>query len=417
MSEENTDTTQKIMDGQSWGDPSLGGINEAFDRAFPDGNVTSESLDARSALGDADTKQVDTSATESSQSDSSATGDDKKTIVEEKPLIEEEFFPEADEKAAVEEEKKPDGFDEEAFDKETEDSTKGMEAKAGEKFKALRAELKEAKQKTVTPEVQKKLDELEMKAQEAEGLRTRLEEVSNQSAKLKMENSPEYDEQVLRPATAIFKKADELAALYEGDAAVLKAIVKERDRKTQNELIAEHLKDFSDFDRNEVYRMSQDFNGLLYKREELLADASKKIEQFEAARIQREEALLNEQRLAVQTIQKDIWKKYKDVIPGFVDENGQETADFKKLMGKSLSIDFGRAKGRDQAFAAFAGVVLPHAVSQIAALKRQLAEYEKAEGRSSSAAPRPSDGINSKAPSSTKEPATFMERMEKMVFS
>ena len=417
MSEENTDTTQKIMDGQSWADPSLGGINDAFDRAFPEGNVTSESLDAKSALGEADTKPADTSATETPQSNSSTPGDDKKPVSEETPLIEEEFFSDAEAKPLIEEEKKADGFDEEALHKETEANTKGMEQPAGEKFKAPRAEPKEAKQKTVTPEVQKKLEELELKAQEAEGLRTRLEEVSNQSAKLKMENSPEYDEQVLRPATAIFKKADELAALYEGDAAVLKAIVKERDRKTQNELIAEHLKDFSDFDRNEVYRMIQDFNGLLYKREELLADASKKIEQFEAARIQREEALLNEQRLAVQTIQKDIWKKYKDVIPGFVDENGQETADFKKLMGKSLSIDFGRAKGRDQAFAAFAGVVLPHAVSQIADLKRQLAEYERAEGRSASAAPRPSEGISGRAPSSSKEPATFMERMEKATFA
>ena len=267
-----------------------------------------------------------------------------------------------------------------------------MEAKAGEKFKALRAELKAAKQTTITPDVQREIEDLKTKAQEAEGLRARLEEVSSQSAKLKVEASDEYEREIVSPAKDIFSKADELAKLYETDATILKAIIKETDRKVQNELIAEHLKDFSDFDRNEIYLMTKDFNGLVAKRERMMANADKEIERQQVQRIEQEKQLLAEQRRAVQTIQKDIWNKYKEVVPGFV-EDGEETPEFRKLMGKALSIDFGTAKARDQAYAAFSGVVLPHVVKELGEMRKRLSAYEKADGKAQRTAPKPSNSV------------------------
>jgi len=334
----------------------------------------------------------------------------------ETPVIDEDFFGEEPEKKEdVVEPAKADGFDEEAFDKETEEATKGMDAKAGDKFKSLRAELKQAKQQIVSPDIQKKLSELEIKAQEADGLRTRLAEVSSQSAKLMMENEPDYQEQVVEPAANIFSRAKELADLYETNPEILKAIIKERDRKVQNELIAEHLKEFSDFDRNEIYLMTKDFNGLIAKREKMLAKAEEHIELAKAKRIEQETKLLQEQRLAVQTIQKDIWNKYKDVIPGFVDDDG-ETPEFKKLMGKALSIDFSTARARDQAFAAFAGVTLPHAVAQIAELKKRLSAYEKGDAKSRKTAPSPSGSIT-QTPAEQPKSSSFMEDFQNMNFA
>lgn len=315
------------------------------------------------------------------------------------PTIDEEFFTDAPEtpEEGKEEAVKPGEFDEKAFDKETEESTKGMEAKAGEKFKALRAELKTAKQTTITPDVQREIEDLKLKVQETEGLRARLEEVSSQSAKLKVEASDDYEREIISPAKDIFTKADELAKLYETDATILKAIIKEADRKVQNELIAEHLKDFSDFDRNEIYLMTKDFNGLVAKRERMMANADREIERQQVARIEQEKTLLAEQRRAVQTIQKDIWGKYKDVIPGFT-EDGEDTPEFRKLMSKALSIDFGTAKARDQAYAAFSGVVLPHVVKELGEMRKRLSAYEKGDAKKQRAAPNPSGSVAATPP-------------------
>lgn len=377
----------------SWADPTGEGIIAGMDAFFGDAPATPPA-------------PQDISATPEKPAETPPSNDPEKapdapieTPEEPVPTIDEEFFSDEPETPLEpkEEAPKPGEFDEKAFDKETEESTKGMEAKAGEKFKALRAELKAAKQTTITPDIQKKLADLEIKAQEAEGLRARLEEVSSQSAKLKVEASDVYQKEIIQPAAEIFKRADELADLYEADKTILRAIIKEGDRKVQNELIAEHLNDFSDFDRSEAYRMIQDFNKLVSKRESMLADADKEIERQQVARIEQEKTLLAEQRRAVQTIQKDIWNKYKDVIPGFVDD-GEETPEFKKLMGKALSIDFGTAKARDQAYAAFSGVVLPHVVKELGEMRKRLSAYEKNDGKAQRGAPKPSDSVKATPP-------------------
>lgn len=369
------------MGGQDFGDPDKGGIMDAYDRAFTEESLSDDNLEP-----------------EQEEEVSTTPAEPDKPLEPEPPVIDEDFFSEPDTDAEADGEPQAEASDEAAFEKETEELTKGMEQKAGEKFKALRSELKAARQQTVTPEVQAKLAQLETKVQESEGLRARLDELSNQSAKLKVENSDEYTREVARPAANIFKKADELAALYEGtDPAVLKSIIQQRDRKTQNELIAEHLGDFSDFDRTEIYRMTQDFNVLLGKRGEMLEQAESKVAEFEATRIRSEEKALADQRAAVQTIQKDIWGKYKDKIPGFTDESGNETPEYKALLARSLAIDFGKARGKDQAYAAFAGTALPFVARQLAEARAELAARDKADGRAIKGRPAVGESIASSA--------------------
>ena len=400
------------MAPQNWADPTGKGIMDAMDEFF-DGPSTPVTP-APEAISSAPDKPVETPPPSEPEK---ASPEPVEPVEEPVPAIDEEFFSDEPETPAEgnEESVKPGAFDEKAFDKETEDSIKGMEVKAGEKFKALRAELKQAKQTTITPDIQQKLADLEIKAQEAEGLRACLEEVSSQSAKLKVEASDDYEREIVSPAKDIFAKAGELAALYETDATILKAIIKETDRKVQNELIAEHLKDFSDFDRNEVYLMTKDFNGLVAKRERMMANADKEIERQQVQRIEQEKTLLAEQRRAVQTIQKDIWNKYKEVVPGFV-EDGEETPEFRKLMGKALSIDFGTAKARDQAYAAFSGVVLPHVVKELGEMRKRLSAYEKGDAKSQRSAPKPSGSV-SPTPATPAGEVDYLEQFNNMDFA
>jgi hypothetical protein len=393
--EENTPTESAMSAGQDYHDPSGDGILADMARVFDEVAPPEEERMPEERMPE--------------------TTEQEAPIADEKPLIEESFFND-DEPEPVKEAVKPGEFDEEAFNRETEESVKGMEGKAGEKFKALRSELKEARQTSVTPEIKEKFEKLELKAQEAEGLRARLDELSNQSAKLKVENSDEYQQSVVLPASEVFRRSDDLAALYETEPAILRAIIKETDRRKQNALISEHLDGFSDFDRNEVYRMTQDFAGLVAKRGAMLDNAETQLSQIQARQVEQTQKVLGEQRAAVQTLQKDIWKKYRDVIPGFTDDGGNDSADYTKLMQKSLSIDFSRAKGTDQAFAAFAGMALPHVVKQVSMLQKKLSAYESQDSSRAAAMPRPGASIAGSA-ASDDEPEDLMSHLRKQRFS
>lgn len=412
---ENTAVAPASLEAENWGDSSGMGIMAAMEKAFdspPSANQTQpKEVEVKKTESFNQTEEVKSTDT-SPNATSTPVKEDKPTT----PIIDEEFFSQAPETAPeAKAETKPGEFNEDAYDKQTDEDTKGMDDKAGLKFKALRAELKAAKQTVITPDVQAKLSELEIKAAELDGVKARLAEISSQSAKLKVESGDKYLNEVAQPAADIFSRADTLAAAYEGEPSVLRAIIKERDRKTQNELISEHLSDFSDFDRSEVYRMAQDFNGLVAKRERMLANADREIEQQKVERIESDKNMLAKQRLAVQSHQKDIWNKYKEVIPGFVDNEG-DTPAFKQLMAKGLSIDFSLAKASDMAFAAFAGSALPHVVKELSELKQRLKVYEKDEIKTRKRAPSPGDSVQI-TPSENEQPMSFMERFASADFT
>jgi len=402
---ERTDT----LEATEWGDASGKGLVAAMDEFF-DGAKPSDSLESNPNL--AETKADETAAEITETTEFTETTPKKEEL---EPVIDEEFFPEETTEKEVEKARDDKAFDESAFEKETEELSKGMDEKAGNRFKELRTELKELKQRQISPDVEAKLQALELKAQEAEGLRVRLEELSSQSARMKVESSDSYEAEVLKPAAKIFKQSDELAEMYEVDKSILRTIIKETDRRVQNDLVNEHLEKLSDFDRSEMYRMIQDFKRVVSKREDMLANADKEIAKQETARIESEKALLEEQRRTVQTLQKDIWSKYKEVIPGFI-EDGDETPEFKKLMSKGLSIDFGAARAQDQAYASFAGVVLPHLVKQVNALRKQLSEFEGANKRQQTSSPTPSGSIAPSSPDGNKN-ESFVEKFVNMDFS
>lgn len=404
MSTSNTKNKDAELEPTNWGDPTGKGIMAAMDEMLDDSPArekVKEIIQDISPEPDKPVIQPEVVKEKIAEPTEVVNADIEEDI------IKEEFFSDTSTEDVVKNEGTKE-FNEADFDKQTEDSVVGMEAKAGDKFRELRAELKEAKKQVISPDVTAKLQELELRAQEAEGLRERLEEISSQSAKLKVEASDEYSNSIVKPVMEIFQKADELAGLYDIDPSAFKDIIKERDRKVQNQMIAEHLSDLSDFDRSEAYRMIQDFGLIMNNREKMLSNADKEIERQQIQRIESDKAFLAEQKKAVQIIQKDIWEKYKDKIPGFL-EDGKETSEYKKLMAKSLSIDFSQSKARDQAYASFAGVALPHAMKELHAMRKRLSVYESNDDKAVKSTPKPSSSVSA-TPHSEKAEASFLDR-------
>ena len=320
------------------------------------------------------------------------------------PAIEDGFFKDGDK---VEEVKDPTAFDEVAFDKQTEEEVKGMDAKAGEKFKALKAELKAAKQAAPAADLLKRVEDAELKAKEAEGLRERLKTASAASAKLEVENDDVYIKEVKEPWNATMSRLDKLSEVYEMDPSILRAIVREEDIKVQDEMIKTHLSNFTDVRRQEVFSAIPKVMDLLDKHEGYMKNAEADFGAREAKRIEETEKIIKEQRAAVKTITQDKWKRWEDKIPGLL-EDGKPTTAYEKLRNESLSLDFSQSRASDQAYAAFAGTLLPFAQQQIVALQRRLAEYEKGDKKALSASPNSSSSV-AQTPAEGSKPKTFME--------
>ncbi len=323
---------------------------------------------------------------------------------------------EADEFFNDEPKEKEGEFNEDSFDKQTEELAQGMDQKASDKFKQLRQELKEFKQKqkeVVVPEdVQTKLQELELKAAEAEGLRQQVEELASVSAKVKVESSKEYKEKVLNPAIEILQEADQIAEAYQIDSEVIQAIIREQDKEIQAKLIQSHLSELNEVEKQDVYRMIYEYKGLGKIRQEMLDKAEEKISQIEAQQIAEQQKQIEEEKKAVQSIQANIWDKYKQVIPGFVDENGEPTEEWTKLRNRSLAIDFNKAAGKDKAYAAFAGVALPHVIKELNNAKKLLQEYSGKEANDLLRRPK----LGQPSPQEPSDADDFLTAMRKMKF-
>ena len=380
------------LEAQPWGNSTgkdlISGLDEFFEKGAKQiaPETKPDNFSQPKESKEPETKEPDSKSMETKE-------EPEKEVDEPEKVIDEEFFTDDEDKK---DENKDDNFDESEFDKETEADSKGMEAKAGEKFKALRAELKEYKQKSkeavVPEETQKKLADLELKAAELEGYKARFDEISSQSSKLQVENSPEYDQQILKPVGKIYEKLGELAESHSVETKVLAAIVRETNEKARAELVEDYLSEMPAYNQGRVIALADQFSDLMTKREEMLADADRTISAQQAKRVEEERAILDEQRRSVQTIQKDIFDKYKESIPGFM-EDGKETDVFKQIYSKSLSIDLGKAKARDQAFAVFGASVVPHLAQEVRSLQKKLAAYENNDERSTKGAPKTSGSV------------------------
>lgn len=317
-----------------------------------------------------------------------------------------EGFSKADEPEPVV--KDPAVFDPAAFDAETEAQVKSLGDKPGEAFKALRAQLKEAKQAAPPAALTKELEELKTKAQEAEGLRERIKELSGVSAKVMVENDDQYIKEVREPWGQIHAKLDKLSEVYEMDPSILRALVREDDMKVQDEMIKTHLAGFSEVRKQEVYQSIGRVSELLDKHAGFMENAEKEMGNREAKRIEATEKSLAEQRKAVQTIQKDKWSRWEKAIPGLLDDDGEPTAEYTKMKNESLSLDFSQARASDQAFAALAGTLLPFAQKQIITLQRELAEYRAGDKKALKAKPDTGSSIV-QTPAGAKKARSFME--------
>jgi len=316
---------------------------------------------------------------------------------DEEQVIEDEEFPELGKKKEVAKTIVDD------IDTETDEEIKGMEPKAGEKWKALKAELKQARLEAeqakagskVSPEVEVELAELRQKAAEAEALRQRNEELLRANDRVAVEESDEYISKVKTPYAEMEKALKSLSDHAKIPLDSLIDIITEEDIAKQDALI-EGLEDkVSARMAGRVARIADDYKAVTETKTKLLENAKQTLEQ---SRITKALAEKQEKERSVQAYKvstEESFKTYGSRIPSFVDSTGNLTDLAKSVMQKTASMDPSTLDSSDLGYMAFCANSFPEARKTIVRLQEEVKMLKAAQGGTSlpsgSATPRNND--------------------------
>lgn len=318
---------------------------------------------------------------------------------------EEEEFPEIGKPVEA---KAASDFNEAEFDAQTEAEAKGMEPKAGEKFKALKAQLKETLKENATlktqpapttavpKEVEAELVELRQVKVEAEALRQRNAELLRVNDEVAVKESPEFIAAVVKPIQEMTSIIASMAEAAGVDPKLISAIIEETDVVKQDKMIEAMEVKLGRRSAGRLERLADDYKAIVHKEVELLQNAPKTIAESRQARElekQREVAARTEQFKAST---RESFEAYAKRVPGFTDSSGVLTDAAKVVLAQSEEINPNELTPHDLGFMTFSTKALP-------VLRKALVEAQKEivllkAGKSTSAT------LSAGSPSGTPEP-------------
>ena len=288
--------------------------------------------------------------------------------------------------------------------------------KAANRFKELKTELKtnrsELEQlRQQSKEYESKIQELTglAESKDVEQLQERLAEYEQQQALTNLEQTPAYKQIVSEPLEALVEQADQIADKYEVDSDALIDVLSLDDPQEQEEQLSELLPNASDRDKAKIYRIMEDIDPILKRREKLYENAdaalveAKNLEEAQAAATAAEQAQLR------QNITKNVVERVQQKLPFL---KGIEGLDMSAIQQKASETDPSVLHPVDHAYNAVSAQVFPTVVRQYLEMRKEvesltdrLAEYEDAE---------PAMSGQTKAPSAragVSDNASFEERV------
>ena len=298
----------------------------------------------------------------------------------------------------------------------TEDIGDEWTPKAANRFKELKTELKTNRSeldqlRQQSREYESKIQELTGLAEnkDVEQLQERLVQYEQQQALSNLEQTEAYQQAVSKPLENLVEQSDQIADKYEVDSDALVDILALDDPQEQEEQLAELLPNASDRDKAKIYRIMEDIDPILQRREQLYENAdaalaeAKHIEEQQAASEAAEQAQLR------QSITQNVVERVQEKLPFL---KGIEGLDMSAIQQKASETDPTVLHPVDHAYNAVSAQVFPTVVRQYLEMRKEvesltdrLAEYEDAEPAMSGQTKAPA------ASSGVPENASFEERV------
>ena len=318
----------------------------------------------------------------------------------EEETIEEE--PAAEEVEEVEEVEEPEEETEEpvaeetsdeevsSLDSLTEDIGDEWTPKAANRFKELKTELKSNRSeleqlRQQSTEYESKIQELTALAdnKDVEQLQSRLSEFEQQQALTNLEQTEAYQAAVSTPLATLVEQADQIADKYEVDSDALVDVIALDDPDEQEAQLAELLPDASDRDKARIFRIMEDVNPILERRQHLYENAEAALAEATQLEEQKTLAATAEKAQLRQNVTRNVVERVQQKLPFL---KGIEEVNMESIQQKASDTDPAALHPVDHAYNSVSAQLLPTIVKsylqsqkEIEVLTNQLAEYEEAE--------------------------------------
>lgn len=298
----------------------------------------------------------------------------------------------------------------------TEDIGDEWTPKAANRFKELKTELKtnrsELEQlRQQSAEYESKIQELTGLAEnkDVEQLQERLAEYEQQQALSNLEQTQAYQQAVSQPLEALVEQADQIADKYEVDSDALIDVLSLDDPQEQEEQLSELMPNASDRDKAKIYRIMEDIDPILQRREQLYANADAALHEAKYLEEQQSAATAAENAQLRQNITKNVVERVQEKLPFL---KGIEGLDMSAIQQKASETDPTVLHPVDHAYNAVSAQVFPTVVRQYLEMRKEvesltdrLAEYEDAEPAMSGQTKAPAAGAG------VSDSASFEERV------
>ena len=324
---------------------------------------------------------------------------------EETPEIPQEVAeePAAEPEPAAEEPAEPAESDEpaEPIEALSDDIGDDWTPKAASRFKQLKTELKSSKSELDM--LRQQQQEYESKIKELTGLtenrgidalQEKLTEYENQRMLDSLETTDAYKQAITEPLAALMEQADQIADKYEIDPDTLVDVMALEDKDQQDEQLAELLPNASDRDKARLYRIMEDIDPIVDRRQAMFENADQALAEAKVLSEQREAQAAAEKAQLRANVTRNVVERVQQKLPFL---SGIEGLDMAAVQQQAADADPSVIHPVDHAYNAVSAQLLPNIVKEYVSMRKEnealmdrLADYEGAEPTVSGAAvPQP----------------------------
>ena len=279
---------------------------------------------------------------------------------------------------------------EEPIEALTEDIGDDWTPKAASRFKELKTELKtnrtelEALRQQQT-EYEAKIKELTGLAEnkDVEQLQTKLADFEQQQMFTNLEATEAYKEAITEPLSALMEQADQIADKYEVDPDTLVDILALDDPEQQDEQLDELLPQATDRDKAKIYRILEDIEPIVQRRQHLFDNAEEALGEAKALEEKEEAQKAAEKATLRANVTRNVVERVRQKLPFLA---GLDNLDMEAIQTKAAESDPSVIHPVDYAYNAVSAQLLPNVVKAYVSMRKEnelltdrLADYESAE--------------------------------------
>ena len=219
--------------------------------------------------------------------------------------------------------------------------------------------------------------------QDIDQMRASLEQYEHEKAFSDLEGTEAYKQAVTDPLNELLEGVNQIGEKYDVDMDKLLDIVSMDNADEQDVAILESLTDVTDRDKARLYRIIDEIDPIMQRRDELQQNATEALNEARMLEEERVNAELAETAAMRANVTRNVVNKVKEKLPFL---NGIETVDMGSIESKAAELDPSVIHPVDFAYNSVAAQILPTIVKEYMSSRKEaetlmekLAEYEGAE--------------------------------------